>query len=66
MVRGVAWRMVWPRWKSSKKLPVLVLIIRHYLVAFESAWCFLYNNMDKKTDGMMDKKDSMSKDNMKK
>jgi len=24
------------------------------------------DNMDKKTDGMMDKKDSMSKDNMKK
>src|SRR5580698_6402379 len=26
-VRGVAWRMVWPRRKSSKKLPALVLVI---------------------------------------
>ena len=27
MVRGVAWRMVWPRRKSSKKLPALVLVM---------------------------------------
>src|SRR5687768_1315134 len=34
MVRGVAWAMVWPSRKSSKKLPELVLVIGKVRIDF--------------------------------